>query len=89
MGVVKENMTFSTVNDFYVRRKIIKGLFQNLNQDMKEIYKMYVYSQRVLSTRKADCMWEYLNEPQDSGYYKYENDLRMYYRNDDKSGGNE
>ena len=89
MGVVKENMTFSTFNDFYVRRKIIKGLFQNLNQDMKEIYKMYVYSQRVLSTRKADCMWEYLNEPQDSGYYKYENDLRMYYRNDDKSGGKE
>ena len=88
MGVVKENMTFSTFNDFYVRRKIIKSLFQNLNQDMKEIYKMYLYSNRILSTQKADCMWEYLNEPRDSGYFKYESDLRLYYRKDNKSGDN-
>lgn len=88
MSVVKENMTFSTFNDFYVRRKIIKDLFQGLNQDMKYIYKMYVYSNRLLSTQKADCMWEYLNEPRDSGYFKYESDLRLYYRKDVKSGDN-
>ena len=88
MGVVKDNMTFSTFNDFYIRRKIIKSLFENLNQDGKDIYKMYVYSNRLLSTQKVDCMWEYLNEPSDSFYHKSEHQLHMYYRKDGKSGDN-
>lgn len=87
MSVVKDNMTFFTFNDFYERRKIIKSEFEKLSRDMKDIYKMYVYSNRILSDRKADCMWEYLNEPKDSFYFKHEHNLRMYYQNDNKSGG--
>lgn len=86
MSVVKENMTFVTFNDFYERRKIIKSLFTMLNKDMKDIYKMYIYSNRILSDRKVDCIWEYLNEPQDSFCHKNEHNLRMYYQNNNKSG---
>lgn len=83
MGVINERMRFETYNDFYIRRKIIRDLFDKSSNDEKEIYKYYLYSNRLLSTMKVDLIWEYLIEPDNSFAKSTEEDLARYY---DKSG---
>jgi len=79
MGVIDERMRFEIFNDFYVRRKIIKELFDKSNDDKKEIYKYYLYANGILSVRVKDCIWEYLVEPRDDFYKVGEHKLRQYY----------
>lgn len=86
MSVIDDRMRFDTFNDFYIRRKIIKGLFENLNADDREIYKYYLYANSLLSEMKKDCMWEYLVEPMNF-YTTGKRDLRRYYnKGSDKIG---
>lgn len=67
--MVNPSMTFFNFQDFYVNAKRIKNLYVNLSVEEKRIYKMYVYSNRLLSDKKVDKVWEYLNEPFGSVYY--------------------
>lgn len=67
--MVNPSMTFFNFQDFYVNAKRIKSLYVNLSVEEKRIYKMYVYSNRLLSDKKVDKVWEYLNEPFGSVYY--------------------
>ena len=83
MGVVRENMKFELYNDFYERRKYIKREFDRLSPAYREVYKYYVYSNRLLSDVKVDCIWEYLSEPSNSVYKSTEKKLEFYYN---KSG---
>lgn len=62
-------MTFFNFQDFYIHAKRIKALYVNLTVDEKRVYKMYVYSNRLLNDKKVDKVWEYLNEPFGSVYY--------------------
>lgn len=57
---------FTTYNDFFKRRDIIKSKYGKLKSREKEIYRMYLYSQRELSVQKLDLIWEFLNEPDTS-----------------------
>lgn len=78
MGVINERMRFETFNDFYVRRKVIKELFDKSSDNMKEVYKYYVFANSILSTMKKECIWEYLVEPSD--YRRIgDHNLRRYY----------
>ena len=58
--MVNTSMTFFNFQDFYVNAKRIKSLYVNLSVEEKRIYKMYVYSNRLLSDKKVDKVWEYL-----------------------------
>lgn len=77
--MVNEIMIFSTYNDFFNRRQIIKREFKKLNNDNKRIYRMYLYAQRELSTNKLDLIWEYLNEPDNSVYCPTDEQLKQYF----------
>lgn len=78
MGVINERMRFETFNDFYIRRKIIKELFDKSSDNMKEVYKYYVFANSILSRMKKECIWEYLSEP--SEYRRVgDHKLRQYY----------
>jgi len=70
---------FSTYNDFFNRRNIIKREFNKLNSDSKRIYRMYLYAQREFTTNKLDLIWEFLNEPDNSIDCPSESDLKRYF----------
>ena len=74
-----DSMGFSTYNDFFKRRDIIKKKYKSAKREIKDIYKMYVYSQRHLSRRKVDLIWEYLNEPDTSVDCPTKEQLEMYF----------
>lgn len=74
-----ESMVFSTYNDFFKRHDIIKKKYAKLDCQQKKIYKMYLYSQREMSTQKVDLIWEYLNECDTSIYCPSEETLKMYF----------
>lgn len=74
-----ESMGFSTYNDFFKRRDDIKKKYNLLKDEIKRIYKMYVYSQRDLSRQKVDIIWEFLNEPDTSSDCPTEEQLRQYF----------
>lgn len=67
--MVNPSMIFFNFQDFYLNAKRIKSLYVNLSVEEKRIYKMYVYSNRLLSDKKVDKVWEFLNEPFGSVYY--------------------
>lgn len=64
--MINETMVFTTYNDFFKRRYIIKREFNKLNDEHKQVYKWYLYANRMLSTQKVNIMWEFLSEPENS-----------------------
>lgn len=72
-------MIFSTYNDFFNRRNIIKKEFKKLKDSDKRIYRMYLYAQREFTTNKLDLIWEFLNEPDNSAYCPTEEQLKQYF----------
>ena len=70
---------FTTYNDFFKRREIIKKKYNAMKNNERQIYRMYLYSQRNLSTQKLDLIWEFLNEPENSYYCPSEAQLRQYF----------
>jgi len=74
-----ESMGFSTYNDFFKRRNNIKKQYMQMNCQEKRIYKMYLYSQRDMSTPKVDLIWEFLNESDTSIYCPSKEKLKMYF----------
>lgn len=77
--MINEIMIFSIYNDFYKRRNIIKKEYKKLSSEQKQIYRMYLYAQRELSTNKVDLIWEFLNEPDNSKYCPTEEQLERYF----------
>lgn len=67
--MVDSAMIFYTFKDFYANAERIKEKYEKLSYYDKRIYKMYVYSNRSLSEKVANKVWEYLNEPFGSAYY--------------------
>ena len=57
------DIRFSEVDDFYNRKEYIKIKYQELNQEVKEIYKWYFYFQFcLLKNPLKELLWTYLNE---------------------------
>ena len=67
--MVNPNMMFFNFLDFYENAERIKIEYARLSVEKKKVYKMYVYSNRLLKEFLADKIWEYLNEPFGSVYY--------------------
>ena len=76
------SLGFSTYNDFFKRRISIKNAYRKLKDETKQIYKMYLYSQREMSTNKVDLIWEFLNEPDTSCYCPTKEQLEYYFNNE-------
>lgn len=76
--LINETMRFTTYNDFYNRRYIIKSVYNRIDKEHQDIYKMYLYANRWLSVMKCDLMWEFLNEPENSEFRPSDEDLRKY-----------
>lgn len=79
MGVIDERMRFETYNDFYIRKNIIRELFLELTDDKREIYRYYIYANRLLSDMKADGIWEFLAAIDVDEYSESIGRLRRYY----------
>lgn len=78
MELIGEDMRFVNFKDFYDRRIIIKNAFNMLSIRDRQIYKMYVYSNRLIREYMLDKIWEYLNEPFGSVYYVADDGLSVY-----------
>lgn len=59
--MIKENMRFVDLVDFYKRKDIIASKYWDLGYYDKVIYKYYVYSRRHIREKSCDAIWEYLN----------------------------
>lgn len=68
-AMIDSSMIFYNFQDFYENAKRIKFEYNRLCTDDKRVYKMYIYSNRMLKEKIADKIWEYLNEPFGSFYY--------------------
>lgn len=79
MGVIKERMRFETYNDFYLRKNIIRDMFKELSRDEQEIYRYYIYANRILSDMKADKIWEFLSAIDNDEFLRSIDGLKRYY----------
>ena len=80
MSIIKGSMTFDTFDDFYERRMCIKKRFNESNETYKEVYKLYIFANRVLTMQKAELIWEFLVEPVDSEFSVKNKDLERLYK---------
>lgn len=69
MDLIDEKMKFVDFKEFYKKKDLIKSEFNKLSLREKQIYKLYVYSNRLINEFKLNKIWEYLNEPFGSAYY--------------------
>lgn len=76
--MVSPSMMFYNFFDFYENAERIKMEYVNLSVEQKKVYKLYVYSNRLLKEFLADKIWEYLNEPLGSAYYVSRDMLSVY-----------
>ena len=80
MDIVDEKMTFATYDDFYERRNMIKERFLKLDEREQAIYRLYVYSNRLLSEKLADIVWEFLQESKESPWFVPTGRMEYYYK---------
>lgn len=80
MDIIDEYMTFATYDDFYERRNIIKERFMKLDERERAIYRLYVYSNRLLSDKLADIVWEFLQETRESPWFVPTMRMEYYYK---------
>ena len=69
MFMVYEELSFLGLKDFCKKARFVKKKYADLMICDKRVYKLYVYSNLLLTEHQADIIWEYLNEPFGSVYY--------------------
>lgn len=70
---------FLTYNEFFKRRERIKTCFRKMKSEYQDIYKMYLYAKRELSTTVVNLIWEYLNEQDNSSLCPTTEQLEQYF----------
>ena len=78
MGNIDVRMLFNNFQEFYDNRFAIKDLYNNMSDYDKSMYKLYVYSNRIIKYSVLHKIWEYLNEPFGSIYYVTEEGLKEF-----------
>lgn len=76
--MIREDMQFVGLKDFYVKSKEIREKYKKLNLSEKWRYKYYVYSRVLLKDFYKDMIWEYLNEEKQSPFYVFQGDLKRH-----------
>lgn len=60
--MVRDVMMFSSFDDFYIKKDVIKAMYSKIPRGDKMVYKYYLYSRRYIKERLCDIMWEFVNE---------------------------
>lgn len=66
--MIKDELRFIGMRDFYLRSENIKKIYHSLSKEEKQIYKYYVYSRRQLREYTCNIIWQFLNESPDSEF---------------------
>lgn len=64
LELLKNNqLTFESLDEFYVKKNFIKEKYQSLDTDVKYLYKMYFFTQlcTIKNNYKA-TLWAFLND---------------------------
>ena len=80
MDIIDEYMQFTTYDDFYERKELIRKRFVGLTERDRAIYRLYVYSNRLLSDKLADIVWEFLQESKESPWNVPYERMEYYYK---------
>ena len=75
---IKEQLCFITYNDFCHNAKIIKLIYEGLEDNAKIFYKWYVYANIHMSEFFKDRIWEYLNDDDPIYYMMLIEELKKY-----------
>ena len=67
--MIKEDMQFIGIKDFYTKSRIVKLIYEDLTLQEKWEYKYYIYARPFLKDYFKDVIWEYLNEIEGSPYH--------------------
>lgn len=65
---IHENMRFITFNDFYLNRKAIKRMYDELDGNSKIFYKWYIYANIHMKETYKNGIWDFLNGYDDNGF---------------------
>ena len=58
---MKKGFVFYGLLDFYKNKEVVVEIYNKMNIDEKEIYKMYVYSLPFMEDDIKDLIWDYIN----------------------------
>ena len=58
---IKEQMWFFTYYDFCDNRKVLRKMYNELNNNAKQFYKWYVYANIHMDLTYKNKIWDYLN----------------------------
>lgn len=63
LELLKDNqLTFESLDEFYVKKNFIKEKYQSLDTDVKYLYKMYFFTQLcTIKTKYKEALWAFLN----------------------------
>lgn len=75
---IDERMKFFTLNDFILSKKLIKTLYQKLDNPI--FYKWFVYSNIHITLSQKDAIWRWLNGETEFFAYKYKKERNNEYR---------
>ena len=63
---MKKGFVFYGLLDFYKNKEVVVEIYNKMNIDEKEIYKMYVYSLPFMEDNIKDLIWNYINGYEES-----------------------
>lgn len=58
---IKDNMWFFTYYDFCDNRKVLKKMYEELEETAQQFYKWYVYANIHMDICYKNKIWDYLN----------------------------
>lgn len=63
LELLKDNqLTFESLDEFYVKKNFIKEKYQSLDTDVKYLYKMYFFTQLcTIKNKYKEALWAFLN----------------------------
>lgn len=64
LELLKDNqLTFESLDEFYVKKNFIKEKYQSLDIDVKYLYKMYFFTQLcTIKNKYKATLWAFLND---------------------------
>ncbi len=65
---MKKGFVFYGLLDFYKNKEVVVEIYNKMNIDEKEIYKMYVYSLPFMEDDIKDLIWDYINGFEESQF---------------------
>lgn len=75
---IKEQLCFLTYTEFCHNAKILKLIYEGLDNNAKIFYKFYVYANIHMTEYFKDTIWNYLNNSEPEYYIELLDAVRKY-----------